>query len=126
MKFEQIRPHGMNMYGESEDGAVVATPIVVDGGDETPTIEIEVPVEEGKQVDEVTVSVAYAEKACLHAESIIADLAAGIAPAVDVANGQIVNETVIAEENTIPGQDSFKELDAARQTDVGTIMESEL
>lgn len=125
MRFEQVRPHGVNMYGESEDGTYVA-PVVVDGGDVAPTVQIEVPVEEGKQVDEVTVSVEYAEKACLHAESLIADLEAGIAPAVDVENGTIVNETVIAEENTIPGQDSFKELDKERQTDVGTIMESEL
>lgn len=124
MRFEQVRPHGVNMYGESEDGTYTA-PIVVDGGDETPTIEIEVPVEEGKQVDEVTVSVEYAEKACLHAESLIADLESGMAPAVDTANGEIVTETVINPETAIPGQDSFKELDD-RQEDVGTIMKSEL
>ena len=117
MSYEKIREHGSPyLFGESE-GVYPAEAPVTEVEVAQDTVAVVVPVDEDKTIASIETQITYAE-------SLIEDLEAGLAPAVDLESGEIVTETVLVDSAT-PGVHSLDDVDT-REENVGTILKSEL
>lgn len=111
---ENVQINDDEVKVETADGGEITAPV-----DTNPSLEVEVPVEEGKTVENVEITVEYAEKCAMkaarYAESVIDALEAGAAAVIEDGGMKVGTVDVLPEsENKAEGEVTLGDMNSER------------